>query len=243
MNPRAVPVLFGAIGLGAAVWGSWLWDTDDYWDLPVGALEGPYRQGQVIGCALTYGLVAALIGGAIASGSGYVARLLWQRLRSPEQRGWQAAPGPASAHHVRASAAVGAPGRLQVACIADIVRHMPRSTEAHLRVVCRVDGQQDTSRPVREATFELSDIAGATAIHRSQTRQRRRPRHRHPPRRPRRAPIRSVGPPPSPRKAPVMIEAHELTKRYGDKTAVHTLSFTIAPGTVTRPGWWRPARC
>ena len=30
-----------------------------------------------------------------------------------------------------------------------------------------------------------------------------------------------------------MIEAHELTKRYGDKTAVHSLSFTIAPGTVT----------
>jgi ABC-2 type transport system ATP-binding protein len=31
-----------------------------------------------------------------------------------------------------------------------------------------------------------------------------------------------------------MIQAHQLTKRYGDKTAVHTLSFTIAPGTVTR---------
>ncbi len=31
-----------------------------------------------------------------------------------------------------------------------------------------------------------------------------------------------------------MIEAHELTKRYGDTTAVHSLSFTIAPGTVTR---------
>ncbi|HEY9263207.1 MAG TPA: ATP-binding cassette domain-containing protein, partial [Mycobacterium sp.] len=30
-----------------------------------------------------------------------------------------------------------------------------------------------------------------------------------------------------------MIQAHQLTKRYGDKTAVHTLSFTIAPGTVT----------
>jgi ABC-2 type transport system ATP-binding protein len=30
-----------------------------------------------------------------------------------------------------------------------------------------------------------------------------------------------------------MIEAHELTKRYGDTTAVHFLSFTIAPGTVT----------
>ena len=30
-----------------------------------------------------------------------------------------------------------------------------------------------------------------------------------------------------------MIEAYELTKRYGDKTAVDTVSFTIAPGTVT----------
>ena len=30
-----------------------------------------------------------------------------------------------------------------------------------------------------------------------------------------------------------MIQAHQLTKRYGDKTAMHTLSFTIAPGTVT----------
>jgi ABC-2 type transport system ATP-binding protein len=30
-----------------------------------------------------------------------------------------------------------------------------------------------------------------------------------------------------------MIEAHELTKRYGDKTAVDGISFTIAPGSVT----------
>jgi ABC-2 type transport system ATP-binding protein len=30
-----------------------------------------------------------------------------------------------------------------------------------------------------------------------------------------------------------MIEAHELTKRYGDKTAVDHVSFTIAPGSVT----------
>ena len=30
-----------------------------------------------------------------------------------------------------------------------------------------------------------------------------------------------------------MIEARELNKRYGDTTAVHSLSFTIAPGTVT----------
>ena len=30
-----------------------------------------------------------------------------------------------------------------------------------------------------------------------------------------------------------MIEARELTRRYGGTTAVHSLSFTIAPGTVT----------
>src|SRR3954463_5866463 len=30
-----------------------------------------------------------------------------------------------------------------------------------------------------------------------------------------------------------MIEAQELTKRYGDKTAVDRISFTIAPGSVT----------
>jgi ABC-2 type transport system ATP-binding protein len=30
-----------------------------------------------------------------------------------------------------------------------------------------------------------------------------------------------------------MIEAHELTKRYGEKTAVDGISFTIAPGSVT----------
>jgi ABC-2 type transport system ATP-binding protein len=36
-----------------------------------------------------------------------------------------------------------------------------------------------------------------------------------------------------------MIEAHELTKRYGDTIAVDSLSFTIAPGTVT--GFLGPA--
>src|SRR2546423_5126713 len=30
-----------------------------------------------------------------------------------------------------------------------------------------------------------------------------------------------------------MIEAHQLTKRYGDKTAVDCLDFTVRPGTVT----------
>ncbi|MEN2417019.1 hypothetical protein AABB02_02820 [Streptomyces rimosus] len=39
--------------------------------------------------------------------------------------------------------------------------------------------------------------------------------------------------PPSAQEVPVMIQPHQLTKRYGDKTAVHTVRFTIAPGTVT----------
>lgn len=30
-----------------------------------------------------------------------------------------------------------------------------------------------------------------------------------------------------------MIEARELTKRYGDKTVVDRLSFTVQPGEVT----------
>jgi ABC-2 type transport system ATP-binding protein len=30
-----------------------------------------------------------------------------------------------------------------------------------------------------------------------------------------------------------MIEAHDLTKRYGDKSAVHDLTFTVLPGIVT----------
>jgi ABC-2 type transport system ATP-binding protein len=32
---------------------------------------------------------------------------------------------------------------------------------------------------------------------------------------------------------PVMIEAHQLTKRYGDKTAVDRLDFVVQPGAVT----------
>ncbi|KOU54267.1 hypothetical protein ADK56_04090 [Streptomyces sp. MMG1522] len=30
-----------------------------------------------------------------------------------------------------------------------------------------------------------------------------------------------------------MITAHGLTKRYGDRTAVQDLDFTVRPGTVT----------
>ena len=38
---------------------------------------------------------------------------------------------------------------------------------------------------------------------------------------------------PTPRRSPVVIQAHQLTKRYGDKTAVHTLSCTGRP----EPAW------
>ena len=31
LNPIGVPVLFGAICLGAAVWASWRWDTNYHW--------------------------------------------------------------------------------------------------------------------------------------------------------------------------------------------------------------------
>lgn len=39
-----------------------------------------------------------------------------------------------------------------------------------------------------------------------------------------------------------MITAHGLTKRYGDRTAVQDLDFTVRPGTVTSsPGPALPA--
>jgi ABC-type lipopolysaccharide export system ATPase subunit len=55
-----------------------------------------------------------------------------------------------------------------------------------------------------------------------------------------------------------VIEAHQLTKRYGDKAAVEDLSFTVHPGVVTgflgpkaihtsrsawASGWASPRRC
>jgi ABC-type multidrug transport system ATPase subunit len=36
-----------------------------------------------------------------------------------------------------------------------------------------------------------------------------------------------------------MIEAHQLTKRYGDKTAVEDLSVTVRPICRSFPGRWR----
>lgn len=48
--------------LGAAVWGAWLgWDHSNYYDAAVGSSQGPYRPAQVVACAVTVGLVTALL--------------------------------------------------------------------------------------------------------------------------------------------------------------------------------------
>ena len=41
MNPRAVPVLFGAICLGAAVWATWRWDTNYHRDVAEAPSKAP----------------------------------------------------------------------------------------------------------------------------------------------------------------------------------------------------------
>lgn len=54
------PVL--ALCLGAATYAAWLaWDTEYYFDAAVGAYQGPYRPAQVVGCALTFGLVTGAL--------------------------------------------------------------------------------------------------------------------------------------------------------------------------------------
>lgn len=51
-----------ALLLGAATYAAWLaWDNDYYYDVAVGAYQGPFRPAQVVGCALTFGLVTALL--------------------------------------------------------------------------------------------------------------------------------------------------------------------------------------
>jgi hypothetical protein len=60
--PSRVLVFGGAALVGAAVWGAWLgWDTS-YYRLPDDpSLHGPHTSGQVLACALTIGLVTALL--------------------------------------------------------------------------------------------------------------------------------------------------------------------------------------
>lgn len=63
-----------ALLLGAATWGAWLgWDQTNYYDSSIGTHQGPYRPAQVVGCALTFGLLTALLavrwsGAVVAAG-------------------------------------------------------------------------------------------------------------------------------------------------------------------------------
>ena len=51
-----------ALVLGAAIYAAWLaWDTQYYFDADVGAYQGPYRPVQVVGCAITFGIVTAAL--------------------------------------------------------------------------------------------------------------------------------------------------------------------------------------
>lgn len=51
-----------ALTLGAATYAAWLaWDNEHYYDAALGAYQGPYRPLQVLGCALTFLTVTALL--------------------------------------------------------------------------------------------------------------------------------------------------------------------------------------
>ena len=51
-----------ALVLGAATYAVWLaWDNEYYFDAGAGAYQGPYRPAQVVGCAVTFGLVTAAL--------------------------------------------------------------------------------------------------------------------------------------------------------------------------------------
>jgi hypothetical protein len=51
-----------SLAVGVATWAAWLgWDNTYYYDATVGALQGPYRPSQVIGCAVTVALLTGLL--------------------------------------------------------------------------------------------------------------------------------------------------------------------------------------
>lgn len=51
-----------ALVLGALTYAVWLaWDNEYYFDAGVGTYQGPYRPAQLVGCALTFGLVTAAL--------------------------------------------------------------------------------------------------------------------------------------------------------------------------------------
>ena len=65
MSPRNRPPAFvlalGAV-LGALTWGAWLgWDRTASYDVITGTMQTPYVTLQVLGCALTVGMVTAVL--------------------------------------------------------------------------------------------------------------------------------------------------------------------------------------
>lgn len=68
MSPRnrrpAIIIMTVAAVLGALIWGAWLgWDTTASYDVITGTVQDPYVTLQVLGCALTVGVVTAVLAG------------------------------------------------------------------------------------------------------------------------------------------------------------------------------------
>ena len=72
-----------ALALGAATYAAWLaWDNEHYYDAALGVYQGPYRPLQVLGCALTFLLVTALLAArwpplSVAVGTSLAFWLFW----------------------------------------------------------------------------------------------------------------------------------------------------------------------
>ena len=51
-----------SLAVGGVAWAAWLgWDNSYYYDAAAGTLQGPYRPSQVIACAVTVGVLTALL--------------------------------------------------------------------------------------------------------------------------------------------------------------------------------------
>ena len=77
---RSGAALAGATALGALTWASWLgWDHTASYDRMTGTVQSPYVTLQVLGCALTVGLLVAVTSalGHPVTGAGGVALGFW----------------------------------------------------------------------------------------------------------------------------------------------------------------------
>jgi hypothetical protein len=61
-RPHPAVVLAGSAGSGALLWGAWLgWDRSASYDVVTHSVQSPYVTLQVVGCALTVGVITALL--------------------------------------------------------------------------------------------------------------------------------------------------------------------------------------